>query len=182
MGIYKLGVMENKIKRINGLDTEKLIDIVKNYRQYGFEETVRENALQILAERGVTEEYLKLTGNFENETYSHAKEAYEHFVLNSRITFIVYVTLLVSNILVRYFYISHEILSLLCWGVSWLSFLLYFVFLIRSFLSHTAFYKAIDKKYTSEIILIYLLLGMPFYLIIYFYYNSEMEEQMKMIE
>ncbi len=174
--------MDNKIKRINGLDTDKLIDIVKNYRQYGFEEKVRENALQILAERGVTEEYLKLTGNFENEDYSHAKAAYESFVLNSRITFIIYVTLLVSNVLVRFFYISHEVLSLLSWSISWLSFILYFVFLVRSFLSHTAFYKAIHQKYSSEIILTYLLLGMPFYLIIYFYYNSEMEERMKLIE
>ena len=46
--------MTDKIERLKKLDTDKLIDVVKNYRQYGYEENLRNSAISLLEERGIT--------------------------------------------------------------------------------------------------------------------------------
>lgn len=37
--------MTDKIERLKKLDTDKLIDVVKNYRQYGYDENLRNSAI-----------------------------------------------------------------------------------------------------------------------------------------
>ena len=63
-----------------------------------------------------------------------------------------------------------------------LSFVLYFVFLIRSFINQSQFYKVIGQNYGADGTLLYLFLGMPFYIFMYFYFKSQMQEKMKGIE
>ncbi|SNR60289.1 hypothetical protein SAMN06265371_106186 [Lutibacter agarilyticus] len=76
--------MTDKIERLKSFDSEKLIDIVKNYRQYGYDENLRNDTLEILKKRGIDKEQLILTGNYKNQNYDSAKDIYESFNRNSK--------------------------------------------------------------------------------------------------
>jgi hypothetical protein len=80
--------MTEKEERLKKLDTDKLMDVVKNYRQYGYDEGFRNSAISILADRGISQEQLELTGNFVNRNYDFANEIYKSFSKNSKIAFI----------------------------------------------------------------------------------------------
>lgn len=46
--------------RLQAMDNNKLMDVVKNHRQYGYSDSVRNTAIEILKSRGVLEEDLIL--------------------------------------------------------------------------------------------------------------------------
>jgi hypothetical protein len=65
---------------------------------------------------------------------------------------------------------------------SFLAFILYIVFLIISFMNQNQFYKAIGHDYGTEGALLYLFLGMPFYMFMYFYFRNQMKDKMREIK
>jgi len=171
--------MTDKHERLSKLDNDKLIDVVKNYRQYGFDDQVRETAINILSDRGITKEQLQITGSFENKTYDYANDIFASFLMNSKIAFVMYLLLFFSRLLI-------PLLSDDSVGLAWtllistiLSFILYFVFLTMSFMNQNQFYKAIGQDYGTEGALLYLFLGMPFYMFMYFYFRNQMKDKMK---
>lgn len=173
--------MTEKHERLLKLDNDKLIDVVKNYRQFGYDNYLRETAINILADRGISKEQLQITGSFENKTYDYAKDLYTAFLKNSKIAFGMYLVLFISRVLIP---LSPDNSMGLAWTLliaTVLSFILYFVFLIISFMNQTQFYKAIGQDYGTEGALLYLLLGMPFYMFMYFYFRNQMKDKMKEI-
>jgi len=171
--------MTDKHERLLKLDNDKLIDVVKNYRQYGFDDQVRETAINILSDRGITKEQLQITGSFENKTYDYANDIFASFLMNSKIAFVMYLLLFFSRLLI-------PLLSDDSVGLAWtllistiLSLILYFVFLTMSFMNQNQFYKAIGQDYGTEGALLYLFLGMPFYMFMYFYFRNQMKDKMK---
>ena len=91
--------MTDKEERLKKLDTDKLVDVVKNYRQYGYDENLRILAISILQERGITKEQLELTGNFKNASYDFADDLYKSFRKNSMIAFVLYGVEILTTIL-----------------------------------------------------------------------------------
>ena len=59
--------------------------------------------------------------------------------------------------------------------------LLFFVSLIRSFLDYNNFYKSIGKEPGFGDQIIFFVLGMPLYIFMYFFYKSQMKEEMQMV-
>jgi len=166
-------------ERLLKFDNDKLIDIVKNFRQYGYDDVLRETAISILADRGISKEQLKLTGSFENKTYNYAPDLFASLLKNSKIAFVMYLILFASRILIR---ITPDDSVGLAWTfliLSVLSFILYFVFLVMSFVNQNQFYKVIGKDYGTEGALLYLFLGMPFYMFMYFYFKNQMNDKIK---
>ena len=47
-------------------DNDKLIDVVKNYKRYGYDDEIRDYAINLLEERGWSVEDLKTFGYWEN--------------------------------------------------------------------------------------------------------------------
>ena len=174
--------MMDKIEKLKKLDTNKLIDVVKNYRQYGYDENLRASAFSILEDRGITKEDLQLTGNLENRTYDLADDLYKSFSQNSKIAFILYGILLLTNILIPILSRDSDTLGLITLIINIGSLIFYFIFLIKSFLNQNQFYKAIGKDYGTEGVLLYLFIGMPFYIIMYFYFRNQMKEKMKEVK
>ena len=174
--------MTDKIERLKKLDTDKLIDVVKNYRQYGYEENLRNSAISLLEERGITKEQLELTGNFVNRTYDFAGELYKSFSQNSKIAFILYGIVVLSNILFPLLLTNSETLGLVAVIFKIVAYILYFVFLIKSFLNQSQFYKAVGQDYGREGGLLYLFLGMPFYIFMFYYFRNQMKEKMTEIK
>ena len=174
--------MTDKTSRLKSLNNKKLIDVVKNYRQYGYDDNLRDAAIIILDERGIDKELLKLTGNFENTTYDSAERLYKVFRRNSKIAFILYVIILITNIFVSIPARNSEILSLITIIINWSALLGYFVFLIKTFINQSSFFKTIGKDFDSSGALMYLFLGMPFYILMYFYFRNQMNIEMKLIK
>ncbi len=165
-------------ERLAKLDSNKLIDVVKNYRQYGYPDDVRAYAMTLLEQQGISKEDLRLTGNLENTTYNYANDIFSSYNRNSMIAFIAYCLAIVLKGSLMYHLISQgSMLSIL------FIFLVavYLIFLIRSFLNQTDFNKLTGSDTGSESILIYLFLGMPFYMIMYFVFRKQMKERMSLI-
>ena len=167
--------------RLKNLDNKKLIDVVKNYRQYGYDDKLRALAISILNSRGITKEELKLTGNFENKTYDYANHLYTSFSKNSKIAFILFLVIMLTNILIPVVSFNSESIGIIILFVNLIALFAYLIFLIKSFLNQNRFYKTINEDYGAEGALMYLFLGMPFYIIMYFYFRKQMKEKMREI-
>ena len=174
--------MTDNTTRLQNLSDEKLIDVVKNYRQYGYDDNMRTSALSLLENRGITKEQLELTGNYENKTYDYAGRVYNAYNQNSKIAFVLYVIILINNILIPVLSQNSDSLSSVIVIVNFLILIGYFVFLIKSFLNQNQFYKAINQDYGTEGGLIYFFLGIPFYFLMFFYFRNQMKEKMKEIK
>ena len=174
--------MTDYSERLKNLDDKKLMDVVKNYRQYGYDDNMRTTAISILNSRGIKNEQLQLTGNFENKTYDYAQKLFDAFNRNSKIAFILFLITLLTNILTPILSQSSQNIATIALLVSFISLIGYFAFLIKSFFNQNQFYKTINQDYGTEGALMYLFLGMPFYVFMYFYFKKQMIEKMKEIK
>lgn len=170
------------LERLNNLDNDKLIDVVKNYRQHGYDNKIREAAILILNERGIAKEQLQLNGKFENETYNYTKELYNSFRRNSKTAFILYSILIITNILVSFINTNSELIIAIALIINCSTLISYLFFLLKSFINQNQFYKTIDKDFEIEGALIYFFFGMPFYIFIYLYFKKQMKDKMKEIK
>lgn len=171
--------MLNSKERLEKLDDIKLIDIVKNYRQYGYNDQLRRTAVAILQSRGLSAEHLQLKGVFQNKKYENALGLFNSFRKSSNITFTLYALILLINIVIPIIQFSSEYTDLLLLCLNWVTVICYFIFLYKSFVSQRQFFKLVDDDYRVEGALLYILVGMPFYFIIYFFFRNQMKEKMK---
>lgn len=174
--------MTDYSQRLKHLDDKKLMDVVKNYRQYGYNISIRAKAISILGERGFSEETLELTGNMYNKTYDYAETLYSSFKRNSKVAFILFSLLLITNISTSIFVVSANYLTSVSVSINAIATILYLLFLIKSFLNQNKFYKVTNDDYGTEGVLMYFLLGMPLYIVMYFYFGNQMKEKMKDIQ
>ena len=70
---------------LNKFDNDKLIDVVKNYKRYGYDDEIRDHAIKLLVERGWSVEDLKTFGYWENSDYEEALIQYKAYCRNSLI-------------------------------------------------------------------------------------------------
>jgi predicted choloylglycine hydrolase len=90
--------MDKIIEKLRNISTNHLIDAVKNYRQYGYDESTRTAILSILEERGINTEYLTYNGHINNYTYDSALEEYNRFCKNVKIAFVLYILSFIMSI------------------------------------------------------------------------------------
>ncbi|MDR0546076.1 MAG: hypothetical protein LBG77_00575 [Dysgonamonadaceae bacterium] len=170
--------IEEKLKK---LDAGKLMDVVKNYRQYGYDEKLRTLALSILEERGITKEQLALTGSLKNTTYDFADDLYRLFGKNSKVAFILYGVVLLTSILSPILF-KTDTFGFFVVILKFTAYILYVIFLVKSFINQSQFYKAIGQDYGAEGALVYFFIGMPFYIFMYFFFRKQMKEKMTVIK
>jgi hypothetical protein len=172
----------NQIEKLQRLDNSKLLDVVKNYRQYGYDEDLRMAALKLLEERGIPQSELEITGRLENRTYDDAEYLFNSFKQNSKRAFTCYVIFILMIVLPPiatkgaaggYLLITLAIVALL---------IAYIFFLIRAFINQNDFYKELGQEYGSEGAIVYLLLGLPLYFIMYFVFRNQMKEKLAEIQ
>ncbi|MCT4645381.1 MAG: hypothetical protein N4A74_10385 [Carboxylicivirga sp.] len=173
--------MSDKSEILKTLDNTKLMDVIKNYKQHGYDETIRQMAIDILQQRGISVDDLKLSGNFENQQFKEAETCYKSFYQNSLTALACYLLLFISNIALSSVSFESQTGYTLGIVLSLLSILLYFIFLIRSFLDHNRLYKLIGNEYKTSSITIYYLLGAPFYVLFYFISKKQIYNEMKTI-
>lgn len=172
--------MLSAISQLKRLDNARLIKVVKNYRQYGYDDAFREMALDILAERGITREQLILTGNFSNAPYEYGSLMHRAFRINSRTALVLYLLLLLTYLLDP-LYSGNAALSLGLHLLQPAAAIFFFFFLVKAFLNQCECYKALGRDYGTEGALLYFFLGIPLYIIMYFYFRRQMIEVMREI-
>jgi hypothetical protein len=173
--------MTEKSDILRKMDNTKLIDIVKNYQRYGYAQSLRDEALQLLKERGIDEETLKLTGNLSDRRYESVEDIFRSFNRSSKTSFIFYGLFIASLLLSPIF--PHEghstptlvsLFSILCFIGS-------LIFIGISLLRYSDFYKALGKHLGAGPYLQFIISGVLTYFVAYFYFKKEMKEEMKMM-
>lgn len=132
------------------MDNDKLLDVVKNYRQYDYDEETRDTAIAILAERGWSAEELNMFGYLDNWNYDEAEKQYNAYRRNCKIGF-----------------------ALLILSIGTLA-LVYLVFVYLAFLNQQKFYKALGKEDESS-----MNTDMFWNVMLYFHLRNRMREQLK---
>jgi lipopolysaccharide export system permease protein len=175
-------LIEDKFKPLS--DTQ-LIDIIQNYRRYNYTKGQREVGLQILDSRGITKEELVFTGRFENQTRKEALASYDSMLHSSRIAFILYGITLVANTLLAIVLNNvdlHKTVKLISEIVILYSLNVFFLLFAIKSIVHYDSINRLSKKRTSigNYIALYLL-GILFYIILYFYTRKEIKEKIEAI-
>ncbi len=159
---------------------EKLIDIVQNFKQHGFDTTFKNSALVALEKRGVTIEELRLKGKLSNQAYERAEILYKTFSKNSKIAFLIYLGAILF-VPISGFILpdsrAGEISSIFIYNLLILGYLSY---LIKSVIQYSNIYKLIKKEGQFNPIIAFIL-GAIIYFIFYFYIRKTVKEDMKLI-
>jgi hypothetical protein len=168
----------NDIKaKLDTYDDLKLIDIVKNYRQYGYDETLKATVLDILNERGIRKEDLMQTGNLSNTLFDNADILLKSYKTNAQTAFWCYIGMVICTLITSF--VSQETVVYVTNKLSWGLFFSFFYYLCLSFFNQFQFYKIIKKDMSSWDILIYFFIGLPFYALLYFFFRERMESDLK---
>ena len=172
----------NNIKeRLSNFDNNKLMDVVKNYKQYGYNDEIRDYAIEMLEKNGISKNDLVLTGNFKNKDYDYANSLYYSFLKHSKIAFIFYIISFLIKISSKLFTIKLELINNIIIVMFFCALIVYLIFLVRSFIIQSDFYKITSDEYGASGAMLYLFLGMPFYLVMYFIFKNQMKEQLPQI-
>lgn len=164
-------------EKLKSFDDNKLIDIVKNYRQYKYDDTIRNTALSILESRGINLDILELRGDLTNSTYDEAKVEFEAFERSSKKAFLFYgmmLFLLIAVPLSR----NHETLQLSLTILSLSATLGFFILLIKSFINQAKYYKLIGKENNQLNPGLYFTVGLIVYAVMYFMFRKQMRDEM----
>ncbi|MHA7059467.1 LptF/LptG family permease [Aquimarina sp. M1] len=174
-------VDKNKYDILERYDTKKLKDIVKNYRQYDYDESYRNASLKILDDRGISINDLRLKGELDNVDIDKAERYFKDFKEYAIITITLSFLLVFINLIVKV--ISKELaeetsIMLLFFNV--LCSLSYIMFFVMSFMSYSRFYKLFKNQIEKPKDVIFIF-GFPVYIVIYFYYRKKMKEDLSKI-
>ena len=137
------------LRILNKFDNDKLIDIVKNYKRYGYNDALRNYVINLLEERGWSREDLQRFGYLTNNNYDEAEKQYKAYKRNSLIGIC---TLVFSGgILI----------------------IVYLIFLIMAYRNVARFYKALGRN--EDETALFNALGV----LAYFHLKEKMKEELK---
>lgn len=164
---------------LKSYDNNKLIDIVKHYRQYDYGIEYKNSSLALLESRGITQQELKFGGNLIDYGYEESirlKYVYEE---NSKLAFILYIITLILVLpgailknngfptIGEVLFISGIIIGVL-----------YLFALIKSFIDNSNLYKQIGKSNVTNA-LVFAIGGLPLYFLFYFFQKKKISEDLK---
>ncbi len=172
-------------EKFKPLSDNKLIDIVQNYKQYDYTKGHREVALELLAERGITREELIYTGKFENQKRKDAFRNYRLFTKNSKITFILYSFLILSNIaliIARNNLSLNNVVSVITEVIFlYITIFLSLIYFIKTLISYARLKKALNEKLDALFYLSFSPFGLALFIILYFYTKNQAKEKIDSI-
>lgn len=168
-------------ENLDGYTDKKLIDVLKNYRQYDLDESYRNTAIKLLEARGITEEELRFGGNLKNENYENALRYRSVYIENSNMSYKLYFTYIIP--LISGLVLSNNgfpVFGKILIGFGALAAILFIITLVKSFIGQLNFYKLLGKNISSNIILL-IIIGIPLYFLYYSFFKKKMKEDIKQI-
>lgn len=160
----QLEVADERIQKLQHMQTSMLIEVVKNYKQYGYTDQIRESALLILQKRGINEQSLKLSGNLHDFKYEDARDEYRKFVTNSYIALALFILSFLS-------FSSIALVSMFIYVIALL-------FMGFSFNNTKKLSKLLNDK-TIDYSVVFIFLSVFLYFILFFVISSQIKEKMK---
>lgn len=153
--------MDDRIEKLQNMQTTALIDVVKNYKKYNYPIEIKDAAIQILNSRGIKQESLKLSGNLNNIKYDEATLEYQKYNINSIVGLVFYILSIFvwsSNFIVG---LAFSLASLLFVGIS--------------FTNTKKISKLVDDD-KIDYSIIYVLISMIFYFVLFFITRHQIKE------
>ncbi|NMH85944.1 LptF/LptG family permease [Flavivirga algicola] len=163
---------------LNTYDNNKLINIAKSYKEFGYKIIYRNTALEILNSRGITNQQLKFSGNFNNREYEQIINLKDKYEEDAKLTFVLYFISIFTSIpgaILDNNNFPKTGTTLFLIGCI-IEALLIFSF-IKFCISQYNYYKHTGKNLTTGNFLVYIL-GIPLYFIIYFFQKKEFEKDL----
>ena len=164
--------------KLESFDNEKLIDIVKNFRQYGLSLNYKQKALKILNSRDISELELKMSGNLSNQKYENALRLYIDFkehsklalVLNTLTILLGFGGLVLSN---NEMPVMGKILS----GIAVLCLLFFLIVFQKTISNQFNFYKLLSIKFLTNSF-VFIILGIPLFVLYRPFFIKKMKEDL----
>ena len=160
---------------------EKLIDLMRNYRQYELDVSYRNSAIQLMNERGFSREELRFGGKLNNENYENAmrfKRDYDEKAVIASFLYIVVLLIGVGGAVLNNN--GFPVMGKIMIGIGSLALILYLFALMRIFSNHTQIYKLLGQNRISNLLYL-LLLGIPLFPLYRYYFGNRLREDMKQI-
>jgi lipopolysaccharide export system permease protein len=168
-------------QHLQGYSDQKLIDLIKNYRQYDKDVSYRNTSIQIMKSRGTTKEQLRLSGNLINENYEDALRYKNSFDENSRMAFLLYTGALIGDIVgavLRNNGFPSLGQGLFIFGMV-ITFL-YFITFSKTVVNLSKFYKVLGKNTLANFAVL-IVIGFPLYFVYKIFFTKKMRNDMKEI-
>ena len=173
-----LQLSSENTSELDGFDNKKLIDIIKNFRQFGLSLNYRQTAIRILNSRGISELELKLGGNLSNQKYENALRLFIDFKENSKLA-------LVLNILTIILGLGGSILAengipiigKITSGFAILGLIFFVVVFQKSTSNQSDFYKLLSIKFLTNSF-VFIILGIPLFFLYRPFFIKKMKEDL----
>nr|WP_262507892.1 LptF/LptG family permease [Wocania ichthyoenteri] len=158
---------------------EKLIDAINNYETLGHHENVRYEAIKILNSRGTKIDELRSNNVSISKTFDDSKTISANYKIHSKFAIVLYS---IGVILLVLFFVfkNNKMPSLQSASIqlSTVALFLYIIYYIKSLFNLNHFYSHINKKEKMPNIM-FLIIGMPLYIIVYPFLNVKINEDLK---
>jgi len=170
-----------EVAELDTYENDKLIDVVKNFRQHNRSLNYKQTALTILNSRGISELELKMSGHLSNLNYESATQHYIDFKENSKLGLalnIVTITLGLGVAILNNneFPVIGKILT----TIAIVSLIFFLIVFQKTISKQSDFYKLIEIKFFKKSF-VSILLGMPLFYFYRMYFIKKMEEDLNKI-
>jgi|TARA_B110001469_G_scaffold125449_1_gene140884 lipopolysaccharide export system permease protein len=159
-------------------ENNKLIDIVKNFRQFGLSLNYKQTAFRILNTRGISELELKMGGNLSNQRYENALRLYIDFKENSKLALVLNVLTIVLGF--GGSFLSNNgipVLGQILSGIGILSLIFFVVVFQKTTSNQSDFYKLLSIKFLTNSF-VFIILGIPLFFLYRPFFVKKMKEDL----
>ncbi|MFY0714661.1 LptF/LptG family permease [Seonamhaeicola sp. NFXS20] len=166
-------------KFLNSLKNEELFNIIKNYDTLGHEENVRFEAVKILNSKGIHNDELRANGININSNFDTTKTIVNNYQDHSKFAITLYAIGIV--LLVLFFVFKNNKLPHLASAsiqLSIVSLILFVIYYVKSIINMRQLYNHINKG--NKLVALFLILGIPFYMIVYPFLNVKIKEDLRL--
>jgi lipopolysaccharide export system permease protein len=166
---------------LDNFDNDKLIDIIKNFRQFGLSLNYKQTALKILNSRGISELELKMGGNLSNQNHENALRLYIDFKENSKLAIVLNILTIILG-LGGSFLSNNEIpvMGKILSGIAILSLIFFVVVFQKTTSNQSDFYKLLSIKFLTNSF-VFIILGIPLFFLYRPFFIKKMKEDLKKI-
>jgi lipopolysaccharide export system permease protein len=158
---------------------EKLVHVINNYNTLGHHENSRYEVIKLLNSRGVSTTELREKGLAIKKEYDTTETISKNYKAHSTFAITLYS---IGIILLVLFFVfkNNKLPSLQSASIqlSIISLFLYIVYYLKSIFNLSKFYNHINKRNKRPSIM-FLIIGLPLYMITYFFLKSKIKEDLK---
>lgn len=166
------------IDQLEHFENKKLIDLIKNYRQYGLGIEQKNIALKILEHRGISELELKMSGNLTNESYENAIRHLNDYHENATLGMLSHTMFLIIGIVGLVLNNNGSaILGKILIGLAILALILFLIIFPKVLKYQSEFYKILKKRFMTNNV-IFIILAFPLFFLYRMHFNRKMKEDL----